>query len=95
MADYGPSGRSAESPSPSEAIGGLVHRIAEMLVDEPEHVVINQSDESDGTVFQLRVDRKDVGRVIGKKGATVKAIRTVVAAAGQKIGRRLTVEVLD
>ncbi len=95
MADYGPSERSGESLSPSETIAGLVHRIAEMLVEEPEHVVINQSDEPDGTVFQLRVDRKDVGKVIGMKGATVKAIRTIVAAAGQKVGRRITVEVLD
>ncbi len=90
--------RNQQADQPSEIpepVARLVHRIAGMIVDQPDHVVVCQLDEPEGTVFQLRVGPHDVGRVIGKKGATAKAIRTIVAAAGQKQGRRLTLEVLD
>ena len=73
----------------------LVQRIAGMLVNEPEQVVVSKLDGPEGTVFQLRVGPNDVGRVIGKKGATVKAIRTIVAAAGQRQRRRMKLEILD
>lgn len=78
-----------------EPIDRLVERIAKMLVDEPQHVVVRTLDRPEGTLFQLRVGPNDAGRVIGKKGATAKAIRTILAAAGQKLGRRITLEILD
>lgn len=79
----------------SEAIDHLLERIAGMLVNEPQHVVVGKLEGPEGTLFHLRVGPSDVGRVLGKKGATVKAIRTILGAAGQKLGRRFTLDVLD
>lgn len=92
MADAERSRQGSQSP---DEIGGLLHRITGMLVTEPQRVVVSKLDGPEGTVFQLRVGPNDVGRVIGKKGATAKAIRTIVAAAGQRQKRRMTLEILD
>lgn len=78
-----------------EPIGRLVERIAGMLVNEPEHVVVRKLDEPETIVLQLQVGPNDVGRVIGRNGATAKAIRTILSAAGRKLGRRVTLEILD
>jgi uncharacterized protein len=69
--------------------------LARSLVDEPERVEVSGT-ESDGRVeLELRVAPDDMGRVIGRQGRTIRAIRTVVKAASVKAGKRVTVEVPD
>ena len=69
--------------------------LARALVDEPERVEVT-SIESDARVnLELKVAPDDMGRVIGRQGRTIRAIRSVVKAASAKLGKRVNVEVLD
>ena len=70
--------------------------LAKGLVDSPEAVVVDQFEEDDGTiVLELQVADDDVGKVIGRSGRTVNALRTVVRASSVKHGRRVLVDVVD
>ena len=69
--------------------------IARGLVDEPERVEVEAREEDDRVELTLRVAPEDVGRVIGRQGRTVKAIRSVVKAASVKLNKRVNVEVAD
>lgn len=69
--------------------------LARALVDEPERVEVS-SIESDARVdLELKVAPDDMGRVIGRQGRTIRAIRSVVKAASVKLGKRVNVEVRD
>ena len=62
----------------------LVEVIAKALVDNPEEVVVTESEKEDEIVIELKVAASDVGKVIGKQGRIAKAIRSVVKAASSK-----------
>ena len=72
----------------------LVEQIVKSLVDDPDHVTVNQID-GDTTVFELTVAPNDVGKVIGKQGRTARAMRTLLGAAGVKFHKRFTLEILE
>ena len=72
----------------------LIEQIAKSLVDDPDHVKVNQI-EGDTVVLELTVAPNDVGKVIGKQGRTARAMRTLLAAAGMKIHKRFTLEILE
>ena len=65
------------------------------LVDDPESVEVNGEERGTRVELTLRVAREDMGKVIGKGGRTINAIRKVMKAASVKAERRVTVEVLD
>jgi uncharacterized protein len=73
----------------------LVEEIAKALVDHPEDVRVNAVDGEQVTVLELRVHPEDLGKVIGRQGRTVKSIRTLLGAAGMKLKKRYTLEVLE
>lgn len=73
----------------------LVELIAKSLVDKPEEVVVSEIDGERTTVFELRVATTDIGKVIGKQGNTARAIRTILSAAGSKLGKRSVLEILE
>lgn len=73
----------------------LLETIARSLVDKPEEVSVAQVDDEQETVLELRVAKDDVGKVIGRQGRTVKAIRTLLNAAGMKLRRRFVLEILE
>ena len=74
----------------------LVEYLARALVDNPDEVTVETVEEDDGTiVYELRVAEGDVGKVIGRSGRTVNALRTVVRAAATRDGRRVLVDVVD
>jgi predicted RNA-binding protein YlqC (UPF0109 family) len=64
------------------------------LVDEPDKVSVAQV-EGDTTVLELRVAPGDLGKVIGKQGRTARSMRTLLGAAGMKLGRRYTLEIIE
>jgi predicted RNA-binding protein YlqC (UPF0109 family) len=73
----------------------LVEDIAKALVDTPEEVSVRQLDGQQVTVLELKVAPGDLGKVIGKQGRTARAIRTLLGAAGMKLDRRFTLEILE
>jgi predicted RNA-binding protein YlqC (UPF0109 family) len=73
----------------------LVEAIAKALVDHPEQVHVRSVDGEQVTVLELRVHPEDLGKVIGRQGRTAKSIRTILGAAGMKIRKRLTLEILE
>jgi uncharacterized protein len=73
----------------------LVESIARALVDHPEHVQVRAVEGQELTVFELRVHPEDVGKVVGRHGRTAQTIRWLLGAAGMKLGKRFTLEILD
>jgi len=73
----------------------LVEQIAKALVDEPEKVSVQAVEGEQTTVLELRVSPEDLGKVIGKQGRTARSIRTILGAAGMKLKKRYTLEILE
>ena len=73
----------------------LIEQIAKALVDEPEQVAVRSIDGEQVTVLELRVSPNDLGKVIGKQGRTARSIRTILGAAGMKLKKRYTLEILE
>ncbi len=71
----------------------LVEVIAKALVDNPDEVVVRESQKGDDTLIELKVASSDMGKVIGKQGRIAKAIRAVVKAAASREDRRVIVEI--
>jgi len=73
----------------------LIEQIAKSLVDKPEEVSVAEVDGERTTVYELRVATSDLGKVIGKQGKTARAMRTILSAAGTKLGKRFVLEILE
>jgi predicted RNA-binding protein YlqC (UPF0109 family) len=73
----------------------LVEDIAKALVDHPEQVGVRAVEGEQVTVLELRVHPEDLGKVIGRQGRTAKSIRTILGAAGMKLKKRFTLEILE
>ena len=73
----------------------LVIDIAKALVDIPDEVNVKEVEGEQVTVLELRVAPSDLGKVIGKQGRTARSIRTLLGAAGMKLNRRFTLEILE
>jgi predicted RNA-binding protein YlqC (UPF0109 family) len=78
-----------------EQLENLLAVLARSLVDEPESVEVSGTETDSRVELELRVADGDMGRVIGRQGRTIRAIRTVVKAASVKQGKRVSVEVPD
>jgi predicted RNA-binding protein YlqC (UPF0109 family) len=73
----------------------LIDYIAKSLVDDTSSVSIDMSDNSVPLVIRLSVGQDDLGKVIGKHGRIIKAVRTILQAAAAKSGRRAVLELVD
>jgi len=73
----------------------LVEAIAKALVDHPEQVQVRAVEGEQVTVLELHVHPEDLGKVIGRQGRTAKSMRTILGAAGMKLKKRLTLEILE
>lgn len=71
----------------------LVEVIAKALVDNPDEVVVTESETEEEIVVELKVASGDMGKVIGKQGRISKAIRSVVKAASSKMEKKVIVEI--
>ena len=71
----------------------LVEVIARALVDNPDEVVVTETEKEDTTVIELKVAPSDMGKVIGKQGRIAKAIRSVVKAAASKEEKKVIVDI--
>jgi hypothetical protein len=73
----------------------LIEDIAKALVDIPEEVSVREVQGEQVTVLELKVAPSDLGKVIGKQGRTARSVRTILGAAGMKLNRRFTLEILE
>ena len=74
----------------------LLAFLARGLVDDPDEVVVDSFEEEDGTiVLELSVAEGDAGKVIGRGGRTIAALRTVVRASSVRENRRVLIDVID
>jgi uncharacterized protein len=73
----------------------VLEYIARAMVDEPEAVEVTEVAGERSVILQLRVAPDDMGKVIGKRGRTVRAIRSIVRAAGSRQGITTLVEIIE
>ena len=73
----------------------LLEYLARALVEKPEQVEMRQTPFEGGTLYELKVAPEDIGKVIGRDGRTVNAIRALLASMAQRKGERVRLEVAD
>jgi predicted RNA-binding protein YlqC (UPF0109 family) len=73
----------------------LIIRIAKALVDHPEQVEVLEVEGEQVLLLELKVAKKDVGKIIGKQGRTAHAIRTILNAASGKVKKHTVIEIID
>ena len=73
----------------------LIEVVAKALVDAPEEVTVTENKGDRTSVFELRVAKGDVGKVIGKEGRTAESMRIILTAASTKLRRRCVLEIVD
>jgi len=73
----------------------LVELLVRALVDQPDMVSVHEVEDGDVLTVELRVAPDDVGKVIGKQGRTIKALRTLLHAASIKSQKRVQLEIIE
>ena len=73
----------------------LITVIVQAIVDQPEQVKVNEVAGEHTSVLELRVAKSDMGQVIGKRGRTAQAIRTILSGASGKAGKRYLLEIVE
>ena len=73
----------------------FIEFVVKALVDFPDQVDIREVDGEKVVVYELRLNKIDIGKVIGKQGRTIQAWRLLVKGAGEKIGKRAMVEIIE
>ena len=73
----------------------LLEYIIKAMVDNPEQVEISEIETQQSTVLELKVAKSDMGKIIGKKGSNVSAIRDILYAASGKARKRITLEIIE
>ncbi|MDF2701429.1 MAG: hypothetical protein K0S10_373 [Rubrobacteraceae bacterium] len=76
-----------------DQLQNLVLILARSLVDDPESVEVSGTETDSRVDLELRVAPDDMGKIIGRQGRTIRAIRTVAKAASVKLGKHVNVEV--
>lgn len=77
------------------AMDDFVYFVVRALADEPNDVRVDMVERAGMSVIQLRVAAVDVGKVIGRRGTTIQAIRSLVQVGGAKTGRRCTLDLVE
>lgn len=73
----------------------FIEYLVKNLVDRPNEVEVLSSEGEKGWLFQVKVSPEDVGKVIGRKGMTIKALRTIVISVYARLGHRIQLEILE
>ena len=73
----------------------LIEYVGKSLVDMPDEVQVNEIEGEQTTVIELKVDKTDLGKVIGKQGRTARALRTILNAASTKLKKRSVLEIIE
>ena len=73
----------------------LISYIAKSLVDQPDAVQVNLTEQDDTVLIELSVAKEDLGKVIGKQGRTARAMRSLLAAVAGKVNKRSRLEIME
>lgn len=79
----------------SSELKSLIEYVSKSLVDLPDRVEVNEIEGEQTTVIELKVDKSDLGKVIGKQGRTARALRTILNAASTKLRKRSVLEIIE
>jgi len=72
----------------------FIELIVRGIVDNPDKVEINELIGEKSSIYEVKVDSDDIGKVIGRQGRNIKSIRTIVNAAAQKDDKRVIIEIV-
>ena len=86
---------SGSSGKPLSELGLLILTLAKALVDHSDQVHVSEVQGENTLVIELKVEKSDLGKIIGKQGRTAKAIRTVLVGASTKLRRRTVLEIVE
>ena len=86
---------SANGACTTDSLQDFVEYVAKQLVDAPDEVSVRREENGDGCVFRINCRKDDRGKIIGKHGKTITAIRSLVSGAAGRIRQRISVEVVD
>ncbi|MFI5391364.1 MAG: KH domain-containing protein [Bacteriovoracales bacterium] len=73
----------------------LIEFMSKSLVDTPDEVSVSEVSGDQSTVYELKVNKSDLGKVIGKQGRTARALRTILNAASTKMKKRTILEIIE
>lgn len=73
----------------------FVEYVVKSLVDKPEEVSLATVETSEGATIQIRCNKEDIGKIVGKRGKTIMAIRSLVSGAAGRQRKRVSVDVMD
>jgi len=73
----------------------LIKHIAQALVDNPDEVDVTEVVGESTSVIELKVAKEDLGKIIGKRGRTASALRTIISASSAKLKKRVVLEILE
>lgn len=93
-----PDGPAPAKPLPAVATAQLqafVDFVVKALVDAPDKVNVTTATQEGQTTINIACEKRDIGKIIGKSGKTIAAIRMLVSGAGGKLGKKVNVEVLE
>jgi predicted RNA-binding protein YlqC (UPF0109 family) len=77
------------------AVRDAIETVAKALADSPQRVSVTETEHHGMTLIEVAAAPPDVGKLIGRQGRTIQALRTLAAIAGEKAGKRVTLEVKD
>ena len=88
-------GKPAASDGSLRELEGFVDYVVKALVDYPDEVSVDTVEKDDGMSIQIRCRKEDIGKIVGKRGKTIMAIRSLVSGAAGRQRKRVSVDVLD
>jgi predicted RNA-binding protein YlqC (UPF0109 family) len=77
------------------AVRDVIETVAKALADSPQKVLVTETEHRGTTLVEVTVAPPDVGKMIGRQGRTIQAMRTIASIAGERLGKRVTLEVRD
>ena len=73
----------------------LISDIVKALVDQPDQVMVTETEGGNTVVLEIKVAKSDMGKIIGKQGRNAQAIRTILSAASGKLRKRYVLEIVE
>jgi uncharacterized protein len=77
------------------AVRDAIETVAKALADSPQRVSVTETEHGGTTLVEVSAAPPDVGKLIGRQGRTIQAMRTLASIAGERLGKKITLEVKD